>query len=287
MLIGILPTQGCILSALWMIRATTELDWQGQDRIELPLVFDDNGHAGIPVRIHGKDELAYLDTGSPAPAMSQATATAAGIKFDSPKDKEATALAENVSVQVGAASMTLSIVLVSRGMPGAGLVLGEELFSKAVVDMDFGAGRLTLIRPETFKPPADTPMPVKLSYSRPTVKFKVNGRDPESCAIIDTGYGFGLALNSDLVARLALPSNPNVRHSYTRADGTRHDSPALFPLDEVIIGGWIFRDVPAVSLASGERLGDKSCGNLVGMNILARHHVIFDMRNDRIWLLPR
>lgn len=280
-LLVVLPLGGCA-PILWTLRASSELEWNGNDRIELPLILDRSGHVGVPAKVQGVEVLAMLDTGAGMPTINPATASAIGVRVKASGKR--TQVATNLSVQLGPASLALPVAPIFEGIGNTQLILGAELFSQAVVDIDFTASRVTLINPKAFAHPNEEPLRVGLSYARPTVEIKVNGRKPAICALVDTGSPFGVSFSTKLVEKLSLPNVPNQTKGYTRVDGKLRETPALAPLDEIQIGNWILEDVPAHSLAPNH---NPPCGSILGMSALSRFHPIFDIGNRKVWLLQR
>ena len=282
-----LPLGGCVSTLasayLWGIRAASPVNWNGHDRIELPLMPESGNRPAVTVQVMGKPVLALLDTGSPVPTMRPATATATGAQVKSPGEGHREA--RDVLVQLGAASIKLSTVFVGEASTNAGISFGQELFSQAVVEVDFDTGYVTLIRPDAFIPPDVAPMSVRLSRSRPAVQLEVNGNGRRFCAIVDTGFDGGVAVTPDMAAELSLPTVPGT--SIGRGfGGKRAEGPALAPLDEVRMGDLLYGNVPVMGQVPNTDKKE-ACRNLLGMAVLARHHLIFDMANHRIWLLPR
>src|SRR5690606_41764057 len=104
------------------------------------------------------------------------------------------------------------------------------------------------------------------------------------CAIIDTGFTGGVAVTDDDAKKLSLREHPaGGRVVYGGGDGETWVRPRLADLSEIHLGTLTFRNVPAAYARGG--IGE--CGNLLGMEILSRHRVIFDLGNQRVWLLPR
>ena len=76
-LLLVLALCGCA-PILWALRVSSDLEWNGSDRIELPLIQDSAGHVGVPAKIQGVEVLALLDTGAGVPMINPATASAIG-----------------------------------------------------------------------------------------------------------------------------------------------------------------------------------------------------------------
>jgi hypothetical protein len=195
-----------------------------------------------------------------------------------------TQVATNVSVQLGPASLTLPLAPVSDGIGNTQLILGAELFSQAVVDINFEARRVTLINPEAFAHPNEVPLAIGLHYGRPTADIEINGRKAAICALIDTGSPFGVSFTAKQVQKLSLPNVPNQTSGYRRVDGKLRETPALAPIDEMNIGGQVLENVPAIGLEPNDKTG---CGSILGMAALSRFHLVFHIGDRKIWLLQR
>ncbi|MEJ0098801.1 MAG: retropepsin-like aspartic protease [Pseudomonadota bacterium] len=234
------------------------------------------------VSIANQDALALFDSGSAISTIGRTMATSTGLHIKS-VDQGYEAV-EGVSVTLKSGSIKFPLVPILDGLGGVQFVIGQELFSQAVVDIDFDAQRLTLIKPEAFVAPDSSPMPVKLVYSRPTVQLQVNGGKSGICAIIDTGFNSGIALTPELAKEFALATDQGQTTIVQGIDGRPRSVPLIAPLDKVQFGGRTLRNVPAVGAVPSE---ERHCPNLVGMAVLSSYHVIFDLKRERIWLLPR
>jgi predicted aspartyl protease len=268
---------------LWAVRTGSPLEWNGHDRIELPLVLDSGGRPHIAVLVGGRQVNAMLDTGAPAPTMTPTTAAETGVKVKKVgKDHQ---LAKDVPVTIGPASIVLMNALIGKEGDRTAFSMGQELFSQVVVDIDFDAGTLALIRPDSFQPPAEKPLAVDRSVSRPTVDIRVNGNKTVLCAILDTGFNGGLAVPPEVATKLALPTAPGTSVG-VGFNGRRSEAPNLARLSELSLGGRVYNDVPAMGHVPSNNSPDE-CRSLVGMAVLSRHHLIIDMGKKRIWMLPR
>lgn len=192
----LLPLGSCQSLGNWAAGQLSPIAWDGETRIELSLTPTRWGSPTVPVRVMGQDATALVDSGASLPVMSRALAVATGtrVRGSGPKvNGKRRENAENVPIQFGSVSTKLGLAVIDDHPDGPSVVLGANLFLQAVVDMDFDAGRLTLINPKTFTPPPQDPLPVKLLAAVPTIQLKLNGHAHEVCAIVDTGYNAGVA----------------------------------------------------------------------------------------------
>jgi predicted aspartyl protease len=262
------------------------LNWNGQTRIELSLTLDIKGSPTIPARLSGREMMALLDSGASVSSISPEVALAIGARTTRTYkvNGQMYGAAVDVPVQLGTASLTLPLVPVGVMPRNLQLLIGRELLLQAVVDMDFDAGRLTLIHPKAFTPPTLRSVPLKFSSGLPTVELKVNGFKRAICAVLDTGTNAGVHIAADIAVDLALPVNAQRGTRRTQfGGGAEAVMPALLPLEELQIGNHRYQNVPV----SQRPVTGRSCSSLLGMAILGRHHLILDLRNNRVWLLPR
>lgn len=276
---------GCASLDTMAIARRSPMDWNGYSRIELPMSLDSVGRPTVPARIAGEPTMVLIDSGGGWPSMTPALATAAGVRADGTTlmNGHRYATAAGLPVQLGASSIDLHKVAIGHQTAETQFALGPELFLQAIVDMDFDAGRMTLIQPAAWKPPPSEPIPVQLTWAKPTVQLRVNGHAQEVCAILDTGFNAGVALSGEVLSALALPQAAGLT-TVNGLGGARWNVPALAPLDEVGFSNRLYRDVPVTEKKSNVAW---PCPNLLGMAVLSRHRVIFDLQNQRVWLLPR
>jgi hypothetical protein len=284
---ALLTFVGCESVANWGYAASSPMNWSGKTRIELPLRLHERGWPLISVQVSGRDATAILDSGAPT-SMSPELLAAADIQSRrltiNGQGRDTQTTKGHVPFGLGPGSIEIYRVHVYDHPSDRLVSLGRQLFLQAVVEFDFDAGRLTLTNPDDFTPPAEEPVRVKSWKSLPTVQISINGTAPDICAAIDTGFNGGIALSDDLVRKLNLPKDP-ARGVFVAYDvfGKRHEAPSLAPLKQVQIGELHYRDIPV----AGTTIVEEDCGNLVGMAVLRRHRVIFDLPNQRLWLLPR
>jgi predicted aspartyl protease len=278
---------GCQALGEFAFARVSPIQWQGQQRVELPLTLTAGGSPAVAIQVMGRDVVALIDTGASIPAISRSFAADAGVDVEGtlrsvngqPRDA-----ARDVEIRIGPVSAT-SLRAVVHDDAEPRFVLGMNLFLQAVVEMDFEAGRLTLIHPDAFEQPPGEPISAKLKNAVPTIPLRVNGSEEPVCAIVDTGFNAGLALTPQVLVKLALPPHPAGGTIIARgAFGVQHESPALAPLDNLQVGGLVYRAVP---VGHAPPWADEDCSNLLGMDVLYRHRLLFDLRNRRFWLLPR
>lgn len=279
----LVAVSGCTSSILSVNQWASTLEWNGRDSIELPLTLDSRGRPTITVQVSGADVVALVDSGAPITNIGASAAERFNLKTSGRKGRKY--LDDALKVQLGAASIEVLTALVREGAGITQLSLGQEIFSKAIVEMDFEAGRFVLIHPNAFSAPAVPAVRVGRTYTRPDVHVQLPTAKRSICATIDTGFDSGLALPPKLVKELALPADPGGRRVvYSGFSRQRVEAEALEPIKELTFGGQSIRDIPVVGVVPNE---DGGCDALLGMAVLSRYRLVFDMRNDRMWLLPR
>lgn len=282
---ALLALGGCASVDRLAITRLSPMDWNGHSRIELPLTLDSVGRPTVPASIHGQQTTVLIDSGGGWPSMTHALADATRVRAagSTLMNGHSYATTADLPLRLGAGSIDLYKVAIGHQTAETQFALGPELFLQAIVDMDFDAGRMTLIHPATYTPPAADAVPVQLVSSKPTVQLTLNGHAQPVCAILDTGFNAGLALSGEVLSALALPQAAG--HTTVKAFGGRQwNVPALAALEEVGFSGQLYRDVPLTEKKSDVTW---TCPNLLGMAVLSRHRVIFDLKNQRVWLLPR
>lgn len=283
LVVTLLVTGGCVSSFLSVNQWASTLEWNGRDSIELPLTLDNRGRPTITVQVSGIDVLALVDSGAPATFISPSAVKQLELKTET--RKSARYLDDGLKVQLGAASIEVLTAFVGEGAGSAHLTLGQEIFSKAVIEMDFESRRFALIHPKAFSAPAAPAVKVGRTYTKPNVQVQLATATRSICASIDTGFDSGLALPSKLVKEFALPADPGGRRVvYSGFSRQRAEAEALEPIKELTFGGQSIRDVPVVGVVPNE---EGECSALLGMAVLSRYKLVFDMRNDRMWFLPR
>jgi hypothetical protein len=278
---------GCQSLGNWATGRLSPMEWNGQTRIELPLTSSSWQSPTVLVRVAGRDASALIDSGSSGPGMNRALAIATGLRIHSSGPKvngKRRESVEDVPIQLGSVSSEILISGVDDHNDSPPIILGSNLFLQAVVEMDFDAGRLTLINPKEFSRPEQEPVRVKLLNALPTIQLKLKGSEKEVCAVVDTGFFSGLAVTPEIVSEHSLPRDLAGRKLVMRGTfGARHEQEALAPLDQLQIGDRLYRQVPTAYSPSLF----ENCPNLLGMAVLSQSRLIFDLKNRHIWLLPR
>jgi hypothetical protein len=260
------------------------MDWNRESRIELPLMIDDSGMLRVALRRDGEEIEAIVDSAAAFPVVKPSAVGAAVLAVGDllPLNGRKKQAIRGLELQFGPAVLTTDAA-VSEFPGDSPLIIGFPLFMSSVVEMDFESGTLTLIRPAAFKPPQAKATGVKRSESLATLDARINGRDEPICAIVDTGYNSGFALPAAIVEKFGLPEDSRRNIVALGANNLRYEAKGLKPLAEVQFGDQRQTEVPADPLPPGF---GQDCG-VLGLSVLSRYRLVFDLGNDRIWFLPR
>jgi predicted aspartyl protease len=284
-LFALLPFAGCASLNRIAVTSSSPMDWNGHSRIELPMELDSVGRPTVPAKVMGQEAMVLVDSGGGWPSMTHELAAAAGARTSGSTvvNGVSYATAAGVPVQLGRGTIELQKVAIGEQTAETQFALGPELFLQAIVDMDFDSGRMTLIRPDAWTPPPAAPVPLQLWWTKPTVQLNVNGNRQPVCAVVDTGFNSGVALSGAALGALSVPQ-ARAQTTITGFGGVRWQASSLEPLREVGFSSQRYEDVPVSEKKSAV---EWECPNLLGMAVLSQHRVIFDLRNRRMWLLPR
>lgn len=286
---ALVGTSGCQPMFNWARAHSSPIDWKGETRIELPLKQDSGGRPNIPVTVVGQDTLMIVDSGSTTPLLARALVSSGNLptkKRIGSVNGQRLDIAMSVPLHFGAHVMEFNPVVWDHHDPrwAAPVLIGANLLLQAVVDIDFDAKRLSIIQSDAFTPPTVASIPVGLDHGRPTVRLTVSGHTQSICAVIDTGADGGIYLTDGLVQKLGLATHPAGGTTVTlgAATGETWERPILAPLQGARLA---HLNLGATSVRHSVRTD--ACSNVIGMEVLSRYRLIFDLPKRRLWLLPR
>lgn len=166
-------------------------------------------------------------------------------------------------------------------------VIGYDVISRFVVEIDYDARTLTLYDPATFHYDGKgTAIPVRLAGTVPVVKVRVDDRF-EGDARIDVGSSSTIDFHGPFVKEHEL--DRRLRHGVTASGvgfGGTFDN-TIGRLKQLAIGPYAWKD-PVVSLSgasSGAFTSRDYAGNL-GNRALERFKVTLDYERRQLWLEP-
>jgi hypothetical protein len=186
--------------------------------------------------------------------------------------------------------LDLSPLEPALGRPFAG-ILGGDFFRRYVVEIDYGAARVTLHDPRRFQPhPAAVALPLELDGQRPYVRAVAvlpDGRELEGRFLVDTGARVPLKLYAPVVRAhdvvAALPATVGV--ATVGIGGTTQDREGR--LRAFRIGPFTFdAPVAALSLAEAGQAASTRAAGFIGAELLRRFTVTFDYRGGVLYLRP-
>lgn len=277
----------------------------GAPHLELPFELTQH-HIYLPVRLGGKQSWFVLDTGAEATVVDAEHARANGISgsgsIAATGNGESTVTAQAIAkpaLSVGGVAMPLETMYAvplralwpreGRAMEG---ILGYDVLSHFVVEIDYAASRVRLHDPERFTPPAGAAsLPLTYEGNVPAIRaaFELpGGRRIEGRMIVDTGNSGGLDLYGPFVeangVRAAIGQAREGAGGMGVGGVSKQD---LSRIDAFHLGPFTLR-APIVTLsrdAKGAAAHPELAGNLGG-RVLRRFTVFIDYPNDRMLLQP-
>jgi predicted aspartyl protease len=244
----------------------------------------------VSVMIDGVEHLCALDSGSTANAFHTTLRPVLGDSHG--REKYATATGERISAEVfdgpaahlgtiafgkdsPASCFDLTPIQEAEGVKVEGII-GMPLFRSNTVELDFDAHRL-VIRPASIALDADRGVPIRVTYNRselPTIHATFGDNIIESC-IVDTGFTGTLALASKLYTKLSKQEliSQQEDSSYAMTNGLRTERQGLL------------RSIKVADFSvSNVLVTDGGKESRVGLKLLRRFRVTFDLPRDRIYL---
>jgi hypothetical protein len=273
--------------------------------LELPFELTQH-HIYVPAQIGGKTISFVVDTGAEATVIDASTAKAIGLTgtgtVEARGNGESTVAAQAIpkpALTLAGMRMPLETMYAvplralwpreGRALEG---ILGHDVLSQFVVEIDYAASRVRLHDPERFTPPAGaTSLPMTYEGNVPAIRaaFELpGGRRVEGRMIIDTGNSGGVDLYGPFVEANA------IRSSLGRivegaggmgVGGVSKQDLARIPAFE--IGPYKLHN-PIVTLSrdtKGSAAHPELAGNL-GSRVMKRFTVFVDYAHDRFLLQP-
>ena len=271
---------------------------------ELPFQLYGN-HIYVRGRVNDSDSLwIVLDTGASGASISDSKARSLGLEIE----RGGTARGAGGTVESGVvkgitirmpglelgderlSSLPLDGIGVQTGRP-MDVIVGHDLLSRAVVEIDYAAGVLRITDPERFRSPDGiASLPLTFERNLPYVKaaFTLPGRKPvEGMFVLDAGAATALTLAPDVVEReKALDAVPKTLRSRNGGVGGMVEN-RIGRIERLHLGPYsleapitVFRRPgPGAISAPG------TAGN-IGGDVLRRFTLTFDYRHERMWLAP-
>jgi len=277
----------------------------GAPYLELPFELTQH-HVYVPVQIGGKTVSFVVDTGAEASVIDAETAKTLGLtgtgSIEARGNGEETVAAQPIPrPQLTLSGLPLPLETMyavplralwpreGRALEG---ILGHDVLSRFVVEIDYLASRVRLHDPERFSPPAAaTSLPMTYEGNVPAIQTAFTlpgGRRLQGRMIIDTGNSGGLDLYGPFVEANAIRGA--VGRIVEGAGGMGVGGVSKQDLARIAtfeIGPFELR-APLVTLAGdvkGSAAHPELAGNL-GTRVLRRFTLFVDYPHDRVLLQP-
>jgi len=176
-------------------------------------------------------------------------------------------------------------------------LLGYELFSRFVVEIDYPSQRLILTRPNFFVPkirPDVQVLPISIEDMKPYVEVEAMLKDDSTQKatfklLLDTGAGHSLSLDvgthpdiqipeKNLPAQLGMTLNGSVDGVIGRINALR--------VGKVLLQNVITTFPDSISIANRTRIGSIFRQGNIGCGILSRFRLTFDYTHKKLYLKP-
>ncbi|WP_374472350.1 aspartyl protease family protein [Arenimonas sp.] len=166
-------------------------------------------------------------------------------------------------------------------------VIGHELFSRYVVEVDHARGELVLHDPETYDYRGDgRVVPAEISGRQPFVQARVQGPDgaPYDARLhVDSGAGIDLSLFPQTSDAIAVPPGGTETTACFVGGLARYRSGTSV---QVVLADGPAVETPA-SYSIGDEVIDTGQNGRIGARFLSRYDVVYDYSRGRIILEPR
>lgn len=247
--------------------------------------------------VNGVATVALLDTGAGSTILDRAFAARIGVT--SARTIEArgfggrttAGLARDVALGVGAArfvGLAPAILDLSDAARRTGheipVIVGADVFERAVLDLDVPNRSLEFLDPATFTPPDDTTfVPLARAGSLWTAQVSLEGRD-EIAASVDLGCGYPIVLEHAYWSRAGLLEHRRRSTGIALGVGGAFEQTAA-TLESLSFGGVEFPGVPAGFLpAEAATPGARGASAVLGLPVLARFRLWIDFPHDALHL---
>jgi PDZ domain len=272
----------------------------GQRRISTPFHLINN-HIYLPVGLDGKISDHFIfDTGA-INTVSSEFAKTAGIQTEGSlpgggfgDNVAAFGLAKVAQTEVAGAqlnnqvftSFDLSSLSNVEGVSCDGLV-GYEIARRAVVEIDYANGKLTIISPDAFHPPENAvKVPFKFNNHIPMVEGEIDGLIGEFD--IDTGNRGSLSIMRPFAEKYQLKEKYKAANEVIAGYGLGGPARGLLVRPHTLKIGTIEVKSPVGLIELGERgasAATQTAGNL-GSGLLKRFTLTLDYPNQVLYLEP-
>jgi hypothetical protein len=266
----------------------------------LPLELHRDRYLYLQGRLNDTQTDLVLDSGAGATVIDAQLAKAMGLRLEGGVRATGVGgtvpaqMTRDIRVQVGSLELTLAAAVVidldgvarqlGRRMP---VILGRDVFSRLVVDIDYPSRSVVLHAPATFKrEPGLEPHELRVDQGR----YQIQGRLedlPAAWFELDTGSADALVVFGPYAASSRLLDGRDPI-STRQIGGVGWTTVArLATIRKMVLGANAVTDVPAVfhDGRTGAFATDRAAG-LIGAGLLGRFRVVFDVSERTLLLSP-
>jgi hypothetical protein len=255
-----------------------------------------DGRVVLHVRIDGHATTALLDSGTSLSVIDQAYAGLIGLEphgsypNNGVSGRQTSGHVDGTRIEVGGLAMNgltmASLDLAGTAPPSRPIILGEDLFDRTVVDIDYADNRIAFHDPARFvRPRGAMEVPLTRDGDLRLVPVSIEGRPP-ALFEFDLGAGGTIVLAPAYARAANLPgARPTSLGAIIGVGGPEAETRAV--LRRVTFAGIDFSDVDAhfpQTWPSGT-FSDR-VGGVLGAVILSRFRLIVDYSHDRLWVIP-
>jgi hypothetical protein len=254
----------------------------------------------VPVTINGVETLAILDSGAESTGIDAGLAARAGITGQGAVGATGSggtatvSVANNVDIDMPGARLSgitifiadLSALSARFGRP-LEVILGQELFNEAVVDVDYPKKTVTFYDAESFRysGPGETVPLIAGKGGLKQVELSIEGHGPELFDF-DLGNGSPLIIVDDAATRWGLLDGRKTGNVLSGGIGGSQVV-KIAKVRHVAIGPYVMSDVPTLFPKTDHgSYNTKTIAGNVGAGIFNRFRVIADLTRDVLHLEP-
>lgn len=169
-------------------------------------------------------------------------------------------------------------------------LMGHDLFSRFVVEIDYANQMITLHEPSIYKKPKGRfqRIPIEIIDAKPYIFAQVKQEDESKVKVkllVDTGASLGVMLDRNTESDILVPSKTIEANLGRGLTGDLFGSVGRVQSLEIM--DFVFRDVVASFPEELEYPEDMERGNrngILGADILNRFHVVFDYHSQSMYL---
>jgi len=247
-------------------------------------------------RVNGNDTPMILDSGAGVTTIDRDFARKIGLKPGMKITAQGTGgrqdaeLVQDVTVEVGnlkLSGVTVAVIdldaiekAIGRPIP---VIMGRELLTNSVVDLDFDKQILSLSPASNFVSPAGaTEVKLKRDGTLHYLPISVDGQAPVDAAL-DLGNGGALSLSKEYHESVPALAKLPYAIGLSGGVGGLHETRRV-TMPTVEVGGFTFHDVPTDFGSVADGPYEKRAN--AGIQLFKQFHLTLDLSHDRLWLKP-